>query len=68
MARAIKTATILGTKVSVDSWICVNAWSKAIMRPTNIAAPTAGPDPMIIVQIAARSSSNASASFMTNLW
>src|SRR5690349_19265350 len=59
------TTTIFGTKVSVISWTWVRAWSSAITMPTSMAAPTAGPEPTMIVQIAAWIRSSASASFIS---
>ena len=59
-----KMTTIFGTKVSVISCTCVNAWISATMMPTTIAAATAGPEPTMMVQIAAWTRSSASASFM----
>ncbi len=43
---------IFGTKVSVISWTWVSAWISAMIVPTSIAAPTAGPDATMMVQIA----------------
>src|SRR5258706_11032101 len=60
----IRMTMIFGMKASVTSWTWVSAWKKAIRIPTAIAAPTAGPDETMIVQIADWTIVRASASFM----
>ena len=64
-ATTTRMTMIFGTKVSVTSWIWVRAWISAMMVPTSIAAPTAGPEATMMVQIAAWTMSRASRSFMT---
>lgn len=43
-----RTATILGTNVSVCSCICVIAWNKLITNPIASPSPTAGIDNVIV--------------------
>src|SRR5438445_7536488 len=57
-------ATILGTKVSVISWIWVSAWMSAIPMPTTIATSTTGAEAVSTVHTAYWTISRASASFM----
>src|SRR3569832_106 len=42
ISSTMNTATILGTKTSVCSWICVSAWSRPMPRPTTRAVSMAG--------------------------
>ena len=44
-----RTATTLGTKVRVCSWICVTAWNKLIIKPTKSPTPTIGKETIKIV-------------------
>src|SRR3954454_20357418 len=59
------TARIFGTKVRVTSCTWVRAWKRAMTMPTAIAAMTGGPEAMITVQRALRTTSRASASFIS---
>src|SRR5689334_10808602 len=56
---------IFGMKVKVTSCTCVKACSRAMMMPTAMAAPTAGPEAMITVHRADCTMSRASAWFMS---
>jgi hypothetical protein len=44
MMRAIKTATILGTKTNVISWICVTAWKILMASPITRPISSIGAD------------------------
>ena len=59
-AMTTKITMIFGTKVSVISWIWVSAWNSAMTMPTTMAAPTAGPEATMTVQIADWTMSRAS--------
>src|SRR6478672_7042476 len=60
-----RMAMIFGMKVSVTSCTCVSACSRAMTMPIAMAAPTAGPEATITVQMADWTMSRASAWFMS---
>jgi hypothetical protein len=49
ISKVKKTATILGTKVSVCSFICVAAWKIETIRPTTSATISIGAEHIRIV-------------------
>jgi len=53
-AKVTKIAAILGTKVSVISWICVKAWKNAITKPTAKATIRTGADEISVVMMVCR--------------
>src|SRR5689334_20742521 len=60
-----RMAMIFGMKVSVTSCTCVSACSRAMTMPIAMAAPTAGPEATITVQMADWTMSSASAWFIS---
>ena len=61
------TATILGTKASVCSWICVVAWKILMTNPTTIPKINIGADTISTVQIASRATAIMNVSVKTYL-
>src|SRR3977135_3639914 len=60
-----RMAMIFGMNVSVTSCTCVSACKRAMTMPIAMAAPTAGPEATITVQIADWTMSRASAWFIS---
>src|SRR4051812_13457869 len=56
--------TILGTKVSVASWIWVTAWMSEMIRPTTRLISIRGPETWSSTRIPSRASSTVSVSFI----